>query len=168
MQLTILMPILHPSNTKYPKFYQKVRIDISIDLSNYIYFIWLHSLILAMLHWNYYPFSVTELQVKVSSINTVLAATSELASENRKRHTNTDSSLGFICNNLDEIYAASISGLTARSCCSVSHTDSVVGNFMVCMSNTAISAGGFFSNASPYGAGACDTSTDSCGGLAPD
>ena len=128
----------------------------------------IESLILAMLHLNYYHFSVTELQVKVSNINTVVAATSELAAENRKRHTNTDSSLGFICNLLDEIYAASISGLTARSCCSISHTDSVVGNFMTCLSNTAISAAGFFSNASPYGAGVCDSSTDSCGGLAPD
>ena len=113
-------------------------------------------------------FSVTELQVKVSNINTVVAATSELAAENRKRHTNADSSLGAICTLLDEIYGASISGLTARSCCFVSHTDSVTGNFMTCLSNTALSVSSFFSNTGSYTAGKCDTSTDSCGGLAPD
>ena len=121
-----------------------------------------------MLHPNHYHISVSVLEVRVSNINTVVNAISELASENRKRHTNADSSLGAICTLLDEIYGASISGLTARSCCFVSHTDSVTGNFMTCLSNTALSVSSFFSNTGSYTAGKCDTSTDSCGGLAPD
>ena len=83
----------------------------------------------------------------------------------QKRLTNTDSSIGSMCASLDAIYGAGISGLTARSCCFVTHTESNVGNFMTCQGNTALSVANFFS---PGSAGVCDTSTTSCGGLAPE
>ena len=83
----------------------------------------------------------------------------------QKRLTNTDSSIGSMCALLDGIYGAGISGLTARSCCFVTHTRNNVGNFMTCQSNTALSVASFFS---PGVAGVCDTSTTSCGGLAPE
>ena len=83
----------------------------------------------------------------------------------QKRLTNTDSSIGSMCASLDAIYGAGISGLTARSCCFVTHTTNTVGNFMTCLSNIALSASSFFS---PGTVGSCDTSTTSCGGLAPE
>ena len=107
----------------------------------------------------------------MASINTVTVAAMELATENRKRHTNTDSSIGAVCALLDALYGSGITSttsITAKSCCFVSHTDSVVGNFMTCLSNTALSAKAFFSNTGDYTVGKCDTSTDSCGSLSPE
>ena len=112
--------------------------------------------------------SVTELEIVMDSINTVTVAAMELATENRKRHTNTDSSIGSVCALLDALYGSGITSstsITAKSCCFVSHTDSVVGNFMSCLSNTALSAKAFFSKGT---VGSCDTSTDSCGSLSPE
>ena len=105
----------------------------------------------------------------MDSINTVTVAAMELATENRKRHTNTDSSIGVVCSLLDALYGSGISSttsITTKSCCFVSHTDSVVGNFMTCLSNTALSKTSYFGKTSAVGT--CDTSTDSCGGLAPE
>ena len=67
----------------------------------------------------------------------------------------------------------SATSITAKSCCytSNSNTDGTigaeseaVGNFMTCLSNTALSANSFFSKGS---VGSCDTSTTTCGNLAP-
>ena len=88
-----------------------------------------------------------------------------LVSVLQKRLTNTDSSIGSMCSLFDAIYGAGISGLTAKSCCFVTHTENNVGNFMTCQSNTALSAASFFSQGT---AGSCDTSTTSCGSLAPE
>ena len=82
-----------------------------------------------------------------------------------KRLANTDSSIGSMCSLFDAIYGAGISGLTARSCCFVTHTNKNVGNFMTCQSNTALSVAKFFSQGT---VGSCDTSTSSCGKLAPE
>ena len=71
-----------------------------------------------------------------------------------------------MCSLLDAIYGAGISGLTAKSCCFVPHTENNVGTFMTCLANTALSLGDdFFSQGTT---GTCDTSTTSCGGLAPE
>ena len=84
----------------------------------------------------------------------------------QKRLTNTDSSIGSMCALLDGIYGAGISGLTARSCCFVPHAENTVGTFMTCLSNTALPLDNdFFSQGT---AGSCDTSTTSCGSLAPE
>ena len=88
-----------------------------------------------------------------------------LVSVLQKRLTNTDSSIGAMCSLIDAIYGSGISGITAKSCCFVPHTENNVGTFMTCQSNTALSVANFFSQGT---AGTCDTSTTSCGGLAPE
>ena len=103
---------------------------------------------------------VSSLDKTVTSNAKSLQSTWKLATQNRQRHTNTDSSLGSMCSLLDEIFGAGISGLTPRSCCFQSHTDTVVGNYFTCMSNTALSAANFFNQLT---AGKCDTSSSSCG-----
>ena len=87
-----------------------------------------------------------------------------LVSTINKRLSNTDSSLGSMCALIDQIYGTGISGLPAKSCCYVPYSDNTVGNFMTCLSNTALSMTGFFGIQTT---GTCDTSTASCGGLAP-
>ena len=104
--------------------------------------------------------AVSTLGKTVASNAKSLHLTWKLATQNRQRHTNTDSSLGSMCSLLDEIFGAGISGLTPRSCCFQSHTDTVVGNYFSCMSNTALSAANFFEQLT---VGKCDTSSSSCG-----
>ena len=104
--------------------------------------------------------AVSTLGKTVTSNAKSLHLTWKLATQNRQRHTNTDSSLGSMCSLLDEIFGAGISGLTPRSCCFQSHTDTVVGNYFSCMSNTALSAANFFNQVT---VGKCDTSSSSCG-----
>ena len=106
---------------------------------------------------------MSELEVEISSIKSEVNTNTELSEQNRKRLTNTDSSLGSICSMMDKLLGTG--GLTAKSCCYVSHTNSVIGNYMTCLSDIALTAANFFS---PGTTGACDTSTDSCGGLAPE
>ena len=89
-----------------------------------------------------------------------LQTTWKLATQNRQRHANTDSSLGMMCSLMDEIFGAGIGGLTARSCCFQGHTETVVGNYFSCMSNTMLSIGNFFNQLT---VGKCDTSTAYCG-----
>ena len=111
-----------------------------------------------MYMYNY--IAVSTLDKTVTSNAKSLQSTWKLATQNRQRHTNTDSSLGSMCSLLDEIFGAGISGLTPRSCCFQSHTDTVVGNYFSCMSNTALSAANFFNQLT---VGKCDTSSPSCG-----
>ena len=108
----------------------------------------------------YNHIAVSTLDKTVTSNANSLRSTWKLATQNRQRHTNTDSSLGSMCSLLDEIFGAGISGLTARSCCFQSHTDTVAGNYFTCMSNTALSAGKFFEQLT---VGKCDTTSSSCG-----
>lgn len=105
---------------------------------------------------------VSVLEVRVSNMNTVLNANAELASENRKRHTNTDSSLGAICSLLDTLYGSSISGVSAKRCCYVAHKETQVGNFMQCLSTASATLVGITDS----GTGTCDQSTPKCHGLA--
>jgi len=86
--------------------------------------------------------------------NTELLA---LAEEHRKRLTNTDSSLGNICELLDRLYDAH---QTPEDCCYEEHTDSQTGNFMICMTRTAANL--FYGN---QGVGVCATS---CTNIVPE
>ena len=117
-----------------------------------------------MLHSKHYYISVSVLEVRVSNINTVVNAISELASENRKRHTNADSSIGAICGLLDTLYGSSISGVSAKQCCYVPHKDSQVGNYMQCLSTASATILGIQAS----GVGTCDTDSSTCYGLAPE
>ena len=152
------MPILRPSSTKLPKFYLKVSIINTIKTLK----IRFSDSITAMLHSKHYYISVSVLEVRVSNMNTVLNANAELASENRKRHTNTDSSLGAICSLLDTLYGSSISGVSAKRCCYVAHKETQVGNFMQCLSTASATLVGITDS----GTGTCDQSTPKCHGLA--
>ena len=117
-----------------------------------------------MLHSNHYYISVSVLEVRVSNINTVLNANAELASENRKRLTNSDSSIGAICSLLDTLYGSSISGVSAKQCCYVSHKDTQVGNYMQCLSTASATRIGIQAK----GAGTCDQDSSNCYNLAPE
>ena len=117
-----------------------------------------------MMHSNHYHISVSVLEVRVSNINTVVNAISELATENRKRHTNADSSIGAICGLLDTLYGSSISGVSAKQCCYVPHKDSQVGNYMQCLSTASATILGIQAS----GVGTCDTDSSTCYGLAPE
>ena len=103
-------------------------------------------------------FSVTALKVNVQSLNSVTNTISTLASNNKKRLTNSDSALGNICTSLDRLYN---SESPARDCCHVTHSSSEVGNFMYCLTRTAASTIGFGN----VGTGSCATT---CSGLAPE
>ena len=105
-----------------------------------------------------YLISVTALKVNVQSLNSVTNTISTLASNNKKRLTNSDSALGNICTLLDRLYN---SESPARDCCHVTHSSSEVGNFMYCLSRTAASTIGFGN----VGTGSCATT---CSGLAPE
>ena len=105
-----------------------------------------------------YFFSVTALKVNVQGLNSVTNTISTLASNNKKRLTNSDSALGNICTLLDRLYN---SESPARDCCHVTHSSSEVGNFMYCLSRTAASTIGFGN----VGTGSCATT---CSGLAPE
>ena len=87
-----------------------------------------------------------------------IETTAELATENRKRHTNTDSSLGFLCNLVDRLYDDET---TQYDCCFEEHTDSQVGNFMLCLTRQQAALVGYGN----VGVGVCATT---CSGLAPD
>ena len=103
-------------------------------------------------------FSVTALKVNVQSLNSVTNTISTLASNNKKRLTNSDSALGNICTLLDRLYN---SESPARDCCHVTHSTSAVGNFMTCLTRTAAAAIGYGNS----GTGKCATT---CSGLAPE
>ena len=120
--------------------------------------------ITGMLHSNHYYVSVSVLEVRVSNINTVLNANAELASENRKRLTNSDSSIGAICSLLDTLYGSSISGVSAKQCCYVPHKDSQVGNYMQCLSTASATLIGIQAK----GTGTCDQDSSTCYNLAPE
>ena len=76
---------------------------------------------------------------------------------NMNRLTNTDSSIGMLCNLLDLLY----DGMSPpRDCCFEDHTASQTGNFMLCINRR--SATYLFGNA---GRGVCATD---CSGLAPE
>ena len=106
---------------------------------------------------------VTESDVRLSAVETLAYTTSVLAAENRKRHTNTDSSLGDLCNLLDRLYATTN---PSRQCCYEKHTDTQVGNFMFCLtSNAALKQ---FAAPSNVGVGICKSGVMACGGLAPE
>ena len=70
----------------------------------------------------------------MSVVETTGASTAATAESNRKRHTNTDSSLGSICGLLDRLYDGES---TKRVCCYEEHTDSQTGNFMNCQTTIA-------------------------------
>ena len=116
--------------------------------------------VVGILCQNLYNILVSAVDGKVTSNGKSLQTTWKLATQNRQRHANTDSSLGMMCSLMDEIFGAGISGLKARSCCFVSHTETVVGNYFSCMDNTWLSIGNFFKQLT---AGTCDTSTAYCG-----
>ena len=153
------MPILRPSSTKLPKFYLKVSMINTIKTLKIF-----SDSITAMLHSKHYYISVSVLEVRVSNMNTVLNANAELASENRKRHTNTDSSLGAICSLLDTLYGSSISGVSAKQCCYVAHKDTQVGNYMQCLSTASATLIGIQAK----GTGTCDQDSSTCYNLAPE
>ena len=93
-----------------------------------------------------------------------------------KRLANTDSSIGSMCGLMDTLMGSgltSTTSITAKSCCYTSNSNTegtigaeseAVGNFMTCLSDTALSASSLFSKGS---VGSCDTSTTTCGNLAP-
>ena len=83
---------------------------------------------------------------------------STLATNNKERHTNADSSFGAICTLLDILYN---SESPARDCCHVTHSTTAVGNFMTCLTRTAAAAIGYGN----VGTGKCATT---CSGLAPE
>ena len=107
--------------------------------------------------------SGTELDVRLSAVETLAYTTSVLAAENRKRHTNTDSSLGNLCNLLDRLFATTS---PSRQCCYEKHTGTQVGNFMYCLTSTA--ADRIFAAPSNNGIGICKTGVKACGSLAPE
>ena len=105
---------------------------------------------------------MTELDVRLSAVETLAYTTSVLAAENRKRHTNADSSLGNLCNLLDRLFATTT---PSRQCCYEKHTDTQVGNFMYCLTTAAASM--TFAAPSNKGVGICKTGVNACAGIAP-
>ena len=106
---------------------------------------------------------MTELDVRLSAVETLAYTTSLLAQENRKRHTNTDSSLGNLCNLLDRLFATTT---PSRQCCYEEHTDTQVGNFMYCLTTTQASF--IFAAPSNEGVGICKSGDNACAGISPE
>ena len=103
---------------------------------------------------------MTELDVRLSAVETLAYTTSLLAQENRKRHTNTDSSLGNLCSLMDRSFATTT---PSRQCCYEAHKDTQVGNFMLCLTSAA--AARTFAAPADIGVGMCKKS---CNGVAPE
>ena len=96
-----------------------------------------------------------------------IASNSATIQENRDRLTNTDSSLGNMCQLLDRVYYSTQS--PQRKCCYEDHDDTTgrTGNFMYCLPTTQADV---LFGTDP-GEGTCSTysngSKKGCGGLAP-
>ena len=101
------------------------------------------------------------LEGRVANLESVTGTISALATENRKRLTNTDSSLGGICAALDRLLSTQD---PKRECCYITHNDNVLpaitGNFMMCVTSAQALAFGFGSTGSKPGV--CATT---CGSL---
>ena len=100
---------------------------------------------------------MTNLEAETNTIST-------LATENKKRHTNTDSALGFICQLLDRLYDSYRTGDTETpyDCCYIKYSDNEIGNYMQCVTR---SAANILYDGGNAGTGVCATS---CGGANPE
>lgn len=102
--------------------------------------------------------AIQDLLSKIEANTAQVVKAAAQAEENRKRHTNVDTSLGSICSLLDRLYTSTS---PARDCCHVTHTDSVIGTGMLCLTRTAASTIGFGNS----GVGTC---ASTCSGLLPE
>ena len=100
------------------------------------------------------------LEGRVVNLESVTGTISALATENRKRLTNTDSSLGGICAALDRLLSTQD---PKRECCYITHNDNVLpavtGNFMMCQTKAVVDKLGWIGGS---GSGICATT---CGSL---
>ena len=103
------------------------------------------------------------LESRVANLESVASTLSALATQNRKRLTNTDSSLGSICATLDRLLSTQ---KEKRECCYISHSDNVkpaiTGNFMMCRTKAVVDVLGWVGGSK---AGVCATT---CGSLEPE
>ena len=100
---------------------------------------------------------VTNLASRVNAVETVSLKASNLAMENKQRHTNADSALGNICSLIDRLFYGTS---PQRQCCYEEHTKTQIGNFMLCLADSQADI--LFDG--DAGEGVC---ASSCGGLAP-
>ena len=100
---------------------------------------------------------VASLASRVGAVETVSLKTSNLATENKQRHTNADSALGNICSLIDRLFYGTS---PKRQCCYEEHTNTQTGNFMLCLADGQANI--LFDG--DAGEGVC---ASSCGGLAP-
>ena len=109
-------------------------------------------------------FLVNDLGVSVTNLEAETNTISTLATENKKRHTNTDSALGFICQLLDRLYDSYKTGDTDTpyDCCYIKYSDNEIGNYMQCVTRAAAN---ILYDGGNAGKGVCATS---CGGANPE